>query len=70
LAWSSLASAADAQPVVPVGALAHAVNVFEANTGGKVLEIQLVAAPGVAAFEAAIVKGDGILYLVRRLAPP
>jgi uncharacterized membrane protein YkoI len=50
-------------PVVPQGALAHAAMAVETDTGGKVLEIRLVDETGAPAFEAAISKGDALLYM-------
>ena len=35
-----LAQSRDAETVVPIGALAHAAEVFQEDTGGKVLEIR------------------------------
>jgi uncharacterized membrane protein YkoI len=68
LALGPLTLGRDAGPVVPIGALAHAASGFEATTGGKVLEIRLADAPGAPAFEAAIAKGDRVLYM--RIASP
>jgi uncharacterized membrane protein YkoI len=68
LALGPLTLGRDAGPVVPIGALAHAASGFEAATGGKVLEIRLADAPGAPAFEAAIAKGDRVLYM--RIASP
>jgi uncharacterized membrane protein YkoI len=63
LALSPSAAARDMTPVVPVGALAHAVTAIESDTGGKVLEIRLADAAGPPGFEAALAKGDHILYM-------
>jgi uncharacterized membrane protein YkoI len=63
LALGPLALGRDAEPVVPMGALAHAASAFEAATGGKVLEIRLANMPGAPAFEAAVAKDDRVLYM-------
>ncbi len=70
LSWiaASPLAARDPQPPVPMGALAHAAAAFEKSTGGKILEIRLADTSGPPAFEAAILKGDGILYM--RIASP
>ncbi len=57
------AAARSAEPVVPLGALAHAAATTEAITGGKVLEVRLADEAGAPAFEAAVSKGDGVVYL-------
>jgi len=54
--------------VVPIGALAHAAEVFQEDTGGKVLEIRLADIVGAPGFEAALLKNGGILYM--RIASP
>ena len=53
-----LAQSRDAE-TVPIGALAHAADVFQEDTGGKVLEIRLADTAGAAGFEAAILKKIG-----------
>src|ERR1700722_19022741 len=58
-----LAQSRDAETVVPIGALAHAADVFQEETGGKVLEIRLADTAGAAGFEAAILKNGGVLYM-------
>ena len=63
LAPGTSASARDVEPVVEMGALAHAAGALEDSTGGKVLEIRLADETGVAAFEAAVSKGDAVVYL-------
>jgi hypothetical protein len=63
-----LAQSRDAEAVVPIGALAHAADVFQENTGGKVLEIRVADTAGAAGFEAALLKNGGILYM--RIASP
>ncbi len=63
LELSQLASARDAEPVVPMGALAHAAVILEQSTDGKVLEIRLGDAAGAPAFEAALAKDDAVLYM-------
>ena len=55
--------ARDEQPIVPMGALAHAAAALEQSTGAKVLEVRLANAPGAPAFEAAIARKDGVLYM-------
>jgi hypothetical protein len=55
--------ARDTEPVVPVGALAHAAKAIEPATGGKVLEIRVTDATGAPAFEAALAKDDAVLYM-------
>jgi hypothetical protein len=40
------AQSRDAETVVPIGALAHAADVFQEDTGGKVLEIRLADTAG------------------------
>ena len=57
-----LAQSRDAE-TVPIGALAHAADVFQEDTGGKVLEIRLADTAGAAGFEAAILKNGGVLYM-------
>jgi len=42
--------ARDEQPIVPMGALAHAAAALEQSTGAKVLEVRLANAPGAPAF--------------------
>ncbi len=54
---------AQARSVVPVGALAHAAEVFEHSSGGRVLEIRLADRPGAPVFEAAVAKNDEVQYL-------
>jgi uncharacterized membrane protein YkoI len=56
-------SARDEQPIVPMGALAHAAAALEQSTGGRVLEVRLANAPGAPAFEAAIARKGGVLYV-------
>jgi hypothetical protein len=68
IAASPLLLARDPQSVVPIGALKHAAASFERGTGGKILEIRLSDTAGPSAFEAAILKDDGILYM--RIASP
>jgi uncharacterized membrane protein YkoI len=63
LALSPSSAARDAGPVVPMGALAHAVGAIEGDIGGKVLEIRLENVAGPPGFEAALAKGDGVLYM-------
>jgi len=53
---SPLARAADTEPIVPMGALAHAARAFEQDINGKILEIRLTDEAGAPAFEAAIAK--------------
>src|ERR1700733_16167782 len=63
-----LAQSRDAETVVPIGALAHAADVFQEDTGGKVLEIRLADTAGAVGFEAAVLKNGGVLYM--RIASP
>jgi uncharacterized membrane protein YkoI len=51
------------QPIVPMGALAHAAAALEQSTGGRVLEVRLANAPGAPAFEAAIARKGAVLYM-------
>jgi hypothetical protein len=51
------------QPVVPMGALAHAAAALEQSTGGRVLEVRVANAAGPPAFEAAIARHDAVLYM-------
>lgn len=53
----------DAELVVPMGALAHAAVALEKATGAKVLEIRLADTTGAPAFEAALAKDNGLLYM-------
>ena len=55
--------AGEADAVIERGALAHAVTALEDSFGGKVLDIRLADEKGAAAFEAALAKDDGVLYL-------
>jgi hypothetical protein len=52
-----------AEPVVPMGALAHAAAALEKSTGGRVLEVRVANAAGAPAFEAAIARHDAVLYM-------
>jgi hypothetical protein len=63
-----LAQSRDAETMVPIGALAHAADVFQEDTGGKVLEIRLSDTAGAPDFEAALLKNGGVLYM--RIASP
>lgn len=54
---------ADAQSVVPIGALAEAADTFEKSTGGRVLEIRLADTTGAPVFEAALAEGNAVKYL-------
>jgi uncharacterized membrane protein YkoI len=63
LALSPSAPARNEEPVVPIGALAHATGALEEETGGRVLEIRLSDEAGVPAFEAAVAKDDGLVYV-------
>ena len=63
-----LAQSRAAETVVPIGALAHAADVFQEDTGGKVLEIRLADTAGAPGFEAALLKNGGVLYM--RIASP
>lgn len=54
---------ADAQSVVPMGALAGAADTFEKSTGGRVLEVRLADTTGVPVFEAALADGNAVRYL-------
>jgi uncharacterized membrane protein YkoI len=63
-----LAQSRDPGTVVPIGALAHAADAFQEETGGKVLEIRLADTAGAADFEAAVLKNGGVLYM--RIASP
>jgi uncharacterized membrane protein YkoI len=58
----------DSEPVVPMGALAHAAATLERQTGGRILEIRLADQTGAPAFEAALTQGGAISYL--RIASP
>jgi len=58
-----LARAADTEPIVQIGALAHAASALEQNTNGKILEIRLTDEAGAPAFEAAIAKDDALVYM-------
>ncbi|MEA3176524.1 MAG: hypothetical protein QOI59_47 [Gammaproteobacteria bacterium] len=60
---SPLARAADTEPIVPMGALAHAAKALEQDTNGKILEIRLTDEAGAPAFEAAIAKDDALVYM-------
>lgn len=60
---SPLARAADTEPIVPMGALAHAARALEQNTNGKILEIRLRDEAGAPAFEAAIAKDGAVVYM-------
>jgi uncharacterized membrane protein YkoI len=60
---SPLARAADTEPIVPMGALAHAARALEQDTNGKILEIRLTDEAGAPAFEAAIAKDDALVYM-------
>ena len=59
--WPATGSAEN--PVVPMGALAHAASALEGATAGKVLEIRLANTTGAPAFEAAILKDADVLYM-------
>ncbi len=63
LAAGAPASARDAEPVVEMGALAHATMALEDSSGGKVLEIRLADEKGEPVFEAALSKDGGVVYL-------
>lgn len=58
-----LAQSRVAETVVPIGALAHAADAFQEDTGGKVLEIRLADTAGAPGFEAALLKNGGVLYM-------
>src|ERR1700724_1392877 len=60
---SPWARAADTEPIVPTGALAHAARALEQDTNGKILEIRLTDEAGAPAFEAAIAKDDALVYM-------
>lgn len=62
MALSASNQGGEVEPV-PMGALAHAASVLENNTGGKVLEIRVADKPGAPAFEAALAKDNGLLYV-------
>jgi uncharacterized membrane protein YkoI len=64
----SLTRGRDAEPVVPLGALAHAASVLEKDTGAKILEIRLADETGEPAFEAALTKDGTVAYM--RIASP
>jgi uncharacterized membrane protein YkoI len=68
LALGSMALGRGADLAVPMGALAHAAEAFESNTGGKVLEIRVANEAGAPAFEAALLNDDGVVYM--RIASP
>jgi uncharacterized membrane protein YkoI len=55
--------AKDETPALPMGALAHAAQAMEQDSGGKVLEIRLVDEKGEPAFEAAVAQADTVIYL-------
>jgi len=57
------ADAKEAALVVQMGALAHATEMVEQETGGKVLEIRLADEKGDAVFEAAVAHEDAVLYM-------
>jgi uncharacterized membrane protein YkoI len=57
------ADADEAALIVPMGALAHATEMVEQETGGKVLEIRLADEKGDAVFEAAVAHEDAVLYM-------
>jgi uncharacterized membrane protein YkoI len=65
---SPLTLGRDAEPVVPMGALAHAAATLEKDTGGRILEIRLADETGAPAFEAALTKGGTVLYM--RISSP
>jgi len=58
-----LASAQGDALIVPMGTLAHATQVMEQDTGGKVLDIRLADEKGDPVFEAAIAKDDEVVYV-------
>lgn len=58
----------DAEPIVPMGALAHAAAALEKETGGRILEIRLADETGAPAFEAAVTKDGTVVYM--RVASP
>ena len=64
-AFTFNAAAAEDEPVVPTGALAHAARALEESTRGKILEIRLSDEPGDPTFEAAVKQqdGNGLLYM-------
>jgi uncharacterized membrane protein YkoI len=68
LVLDRLAQSRVAETVVPIGTLAHAAEVFQEDTGGKVLEIRLADTAGAPGFEAALLKNGGVLYM--RIASP
>jgi uncharacterized membrane protein YkoI len=68
LAMAPPSSGRDPEPVVPIGALAHAAAALEQSTGGRVLEVRLANAAGVPAFEAATAQHDAVVYM--RIASP
>jgi hypothetical protein len=53
----------DAEPIVPMGALAHAAAALEKDTGGKILEIRVADDKGAPAFEAALTKDGTVVYM-------
>ena len=63
LAVSPIAQSRDIEPVVQMGALAHAAAILEKTTGERILEVRLANAAGPAAFEAALAKGDALFYM-------
>jgi uncharacterized membrane protein YkoI len=60
---SPVARGADTEPIVPIGALAHAAKALEQKTNGRTLEIRLTDDAGAPVFEAAIAKGDALVYM-------
>jgi len=64
-AFTFNAAAAEDEPVVPMGTLAHAARALEDSTRGKILEIRLSDEPGDPTFEAAVKKpdGNGLVYM-------
>jgi uncharacterized membrane protein YkoI len=71
LSWSGLSQQTlgrDVEPIVPMGALAHAAAALEKDTGGRILEIRLADEKGALAFEAALTKDGTVVYM--RVASP
>ena len=58
----------DADPSVPMGALALAAAAVEKDSGGRILEIRLADETGAPAFEAALTKDGAVVYM--RIASP
>lgn len=64
VAFAMVSTAArETEPVVLMGALAHATTAMEETMGGKVLEIRLADEKGEPVFEAALKKGQEVIYV-------